>query len=212
MVGGRLRRCIARGGRNHWKMDANGRLRHEHLMGASAESAGYFLRQGQNQWQWAKILDAGTERRSDDDHICLAYMRDRIAVSFPRTGVKVWVWLKGRNVLMSTYKAIHMIFQGHGSPNVRFFGRTLVQSNLLKMARRCWVGRAMVSCKILNPHNGSALFILFIDGIAKYQTVRFVLMPSSKPRCRHITYLEALCSSFYLVPHLISAIMGHTCW
>ena len=44
---------------------------------------------------WAKVLDAGNERRSEDDPICMAYARDRIAVSFPRVGVKVWVWSKG---------------------------------------------------------------------------------------------------------------------
>lgn len=53
--------------------------------------------QGLNQWQWAKVLDVGTERLLDDDNVCLAYMRDRIAVSFPRAGVKVWMWLKGEH-------------------------------------------------------------------------------------------------------------------
>ena len=41
-----------------------------------------------NQWKWAKVLDAGNERRQGDQ-ICFAYTRDRIAVSFPQTGVKV---------------------------------------------------------------------------------------------------------------------------
>jgi hypothetical protein len=38
----------------------------------------------------------GNERRTDDESICLAYVRDRIAVAFPHSGVKVWVWCKGR--------------------------------------------------------------------------------------------------------------------
>ncbi|KAG6845203.1 hypothetical protein H0H87_012530 [Tephrocybe sp. NHM501043] len=54
------------------------------------------LEQGVNHWQWAKVLDAGkTDWRGDEDQICLAYLRDRIAVSYPRTGVKVWIWSKG---------------------------------------------------------------------------------------------------------------------
>lgn len=57
----------------------------------------FYLRpyQGNNRWQWAKVLDAGNDHREDDDLVCFAYHRDRIAVSFPRTGVKVWMWVKG---------------------------------------------------------------------------------------------------------------------
>ena len=51
--------------------------------------------QGPNHWQWAKILNAGSDRRADDDPMCLAYRGDRIAVSFPKVGVKVWIWAKG---------------------------------------------------------------------------------------------------------------------
>lgn len=51
--------------------------------------------QGQNHWQWAKIVDAGTEHRQDDEAICFAYMYDRIAIAFPKLGVKVWQWIKG---------------------------------------------------------------------------------------------------------------------
>lgn len=56
-----------------------------------------FLRnepQGQNFWQWAKILDAGEDRLSGDEQACLAYSHDRIAVSYSK-GVKIWVWSKG---------------------------------------------------------------------------------------------------------------------
>lgn len=51
--------------------------------------------QGNNRWQWAKVLDARNNDQQEDDQICFAYHRDRIAVSFPRTGVKVWMWMKG---------------------------------------------------------------------------------------------------------------------
>jgi WD40 repeat protein len=54
-----------------------------------------WTRTGQNHWQWAKILDAGIERGHDEETVCFAYKRDRIAVAFPRVGVKVWLWLKG---------------------------------------------------------------------------------------------------------------------
>jgi len=55
--------------------------------------------QGQNHWQWAKIVDAGTEHKHDTDAVCFAYMRDRIAISFPKLGVKVWQWIKGKGLL-----------------------------------------------------------------------------------------------------------------
>jgi hypothetical protein len=47
-----------------------------------------------NHWHWAKVLDAGGGDRGDD-RVCFAYARDRIAVSFPRSGVKVWMLIKG---------------------------------------------------------------------------------------------------------------------
>src|SRR6267154_97832 len=46
--------------------------------------------QNQNHWQWAKLLEAGKE-----ESICFTYRRDRLAVAFPRFGVKVWLWIKG---------------------------------------------------------------------------------------------------------------------
>jgi hypothetical protein len=53
------------------------------------------LTQGQNHWSWAKIVDAGTEQGQNEEAVCFAYMGDRIAVSFPKMGVKVWQWIKG---------------------------------------------------------------------------------------------------------------------
>ena len=55
------------------------------------------MTQGGNFWQWAKIVDAGCEK-GFEDKTCMAYHKDRIAVSFPKTGVKVWMWLKGGNL------------------------------------------------------------------------------------------------------------------
>jgi hypothetical protein len=48
--------------------------------------------QGSTKWVCGRILDAG---KTEDEMVCLAYMRDRIAVSFSRMGVKVWMWSKG---------------------------------------------------------------------------------------------------------------------
>ncbi|KAG5652013.1 hypothetical protein H0H81_006595 [Sphagnurus paluster] len=69
-------------------------------------------------WHWTKVLDAGkNERRSDEDQVCLAYMQDRIAVAFPRTGVKVWIWSKGnwtsqRSILRQNVTAIRFVEDG----------------------------------------------------------------------------------------------------
>lgn len=58
--------------------------------------------QGVNHWQWVKVLDAGkNDGQAVDEEVCLAYTRDRIAVSFPRTGVKIWVWSKGASYVFS---------------------------------------------------------------------------------------------------------------
>jgi hypothetical protein len=72
--------------------------------------------QGQNHWQWAKIVDAGTEHRQDNEAVCFAYMRDRIAVSFPKLGVKVWQWIKGTelgNVLLSSINSMLDVYSRH---------------------------------------------------------------------------------------------------
>ncbi|KAG6873364.1 hypothetical protein C0995_016473 [Termitomyces sp. Mi166 len=77
-----------------------------------------WTRSGVNHWQWAKVLDAGkNEGKGDDDKICLAYVRDRIAVSYPRVGVKVWIWLKGtwqaqRSILRQNVTAIKFVDGG----------------------------------------------------------------------------------------------------
>ncbi|KAG6865668.1 hypothetical protein C0991_000438 [Blastosporella zonata] len=77
-----------------------------------------WTRSGVNHWQWAKVVDAGkNDTHSDDEHICLAYWRDRIAVSSPRGGVKVWIWLKGtweaqRSILRQHVTAIKFVNEG----------------------------------------------------------------------------------------------------
>ncbi|TFK46371.1 hypothetical protein OE88DRAFT_1667698 [Heliocybe sulcata] len=74
-----------------------------------------WVRLGQYNWHWAKILDSG---RADDDPTCFAYMRDRIAVAYPRTGVKVWLWVKGtwqpqRSILRQNVTAIRFVDDGN---------------------------------------------------------------------------------------------------
>ncbi|KAG6375894.1 hypothetical protein JVT61DRAFT_2761 [Boletus reticuloceps] len=71
-----------------------------------------WTRTNQNHWQWAKLLDAGKE-----DSICFAYRRDRIAVAFPRIGVKVWIWIKGtwqpqRSILRQNVTSIQFVEDG----------------------------------------------------------------------------------------------------
>lgn len=71
-----------------------------------------WTRNNQNHWQWAKLLDAGKE-----DSICFAYQRDRIAVAFPRLGVKVWIWIKGtwqpqRSILRQNVTSIKFVQDG----------------------------------------------------------------------------------------------------
>ncbi|KAH7928194.1 WD40 repeat-like protein [Leucogyrophana mollusca] len=66
----------------------------------------------QKHWQYAKVLDIGKEEAID-----LAYMRDRIAVAFPRLGVKVWLWIKGtwqpqRSILRQNVTSIRFVEDG----------------------------------------------------------------------------------------------------
>ncbi|KAK2460668.1 hypothetical protein APHAL10511_007138 [Amanita phalloides] len=77
---------------------------------------GKWTRVGGNFWQWAKIVDAGCEK-GVENKTCLAYYRDRIAVSFPRTGVKMWIWLKGtwqaqRSIVRPNVTAIRFVDDG----------------------------------------------------------------------------------------------------
>ncbi|KAF9068344.1 hypothetical protein BDP27DRAFT_1327490 [Rhodocollybia butyracea] len=56
-----------------------------------------WTRAGFNHWQWAKVVDIGVTSSSTDadSGMCLAYHKDRIAVSLPTVGVKIWIWMKG---------------------------------------------------------------------------------------------------------------------
>ncbi|KAI0345067.1 hypothetical protein BDW22DRAFT_1370783 [Trametopsis cervina] len=76
-----------------------------------------WTRSAGNKWQWAKILDASADRRADDDPGCLAFGRDRIAIAYPRTGVKVWLFIKGtwlpqRSILRQNVTAIKFVEDG----------------------------------------------------------------------------------------------------
>ncbi|KAJ6546904.1 hypothetical protein B0H19DRAFT_1162953 [Mycena capillaripes] len=71
----------------------------------------------QNQWEWGRVINVGSEKCAPEDAVCLAYARDRIAVSFPKTGVKVWIWCKGswlaqRSIMRTNVTALKFIDGG----------------------------------------------------------------------------------------------------
>ncbi|KAG2360440.1 hypothetical protein BDR07DRAFT_1412417 [Suillus spraguei] len=71
-----------------------------------------WTRNNQNHWQWAKLLDAGKE-----ESISFTYNRDRLAVAFPRFGVRVWLWIKGtwqpqRSILRQNVTCIKFVEDG----------------------------------------------------------------------------------------------------
>ncbi|KAI0059139.1 WD40 repeat-like protein [Artomyces pyxidatus] len=69
-------------------------------------------------WHWGKIAEPNpSERKSDDIPTSMAYVRDRIAVAFPRLGVKVWllnkgVWQSQRSILRQNVTAIKFVEDG----------------------------------------------------------------------------------------------------
>ncbi|KAI0792740.1 hypothetical protein C8Q75DRAFT_579545 [Abortiporus biennis] len=70
-----------------------------------------------NKWQWAKILDAADKRNSDETPGYFAFCKDRIAIAFPRIGVKVWLFIKGtwlpqRSILRQNVTSIRFIEDG----------------------------------------------------------------------------------------------------
>ncbi|KAJ4463345.1 hypothetical protein C8J55DRAFT_532102 [Lentinula edodes] len=50
-----------------------------------------------NHWTWAKMVDIGVQPNYQeiDSGMRLAYYKDKVAVSLPSVGVKVWFWSKG---------------------------------------------------------------------------------------------------------------------
>jgi len=71
--------------------------------------------QGGNQWHWAKLLEASSDHRPGADPTSFAYMRDRIAIAFPRVGVKVWLWVKGLFVSLLYTARLMTVIQACGS-------------------------------------------------------------------------------------------------
>ncbi|KAJ7042129.1 hypothetical protein C8F04DRAFT_117410 [Mycena alexandri] len=76
-----------------------------------------------NQWQWGRVINVGLEagleiqKRAPEEVVCLAYARDRIAVAFPKSGVKVWMWCKGswlaqRSIMRPNVTALKFIDGG----------------------------------------------------------------------------------------------------
>ncbi|KAJ7802848.1 hypothetical protein B0H14DRAFT_1651014 [Mycena olivaceomarginata] len=80
--------------------------------------AGKWTRIGQqNQWQWGRVLSVDAEERAPGDDVCLTCARDRIAIAFPKTGVKVWMWSKGswraqRSITRTNVTALKFIDDG----------------------------------------------------------------------------------------------------
>ncbi|KAJ7243435.1 hypothetical protein B0H12DRAFT_1131088 [Mycena haematopus] len=71
----------------------------------------------QSQWQWARVITVDAEDRAPGDTVCLACARDRIAIAFPKTGVKVWIWCKGswrpqRSIMRKNVTALKFIDGG----------------------------------------------------------------------------------------------------
>ncbi|KAF5379907.1 hypothetical protein D9757_007225 [Collybiopsis confluens] len=79
-----------------------------------------WARTGWNMWEWTKLVeigDKGLASNSQGSGMRLAYHRDRIAVSLPAEGIKIWFWVKGtwqaqRSILRSNTTALTFIDDG----------------------------------------------------------------------------------------------------
>ncbi|KAI0078147.1 hypothetical protein K474DRAFT_1771230 [Panus rudis PR-1116 ss-1] len=76
-----------------------------------------WTRNAQNKWQWAKILDASGSRQATERPTCLAFGIDRIAIAYPTSGVKMWLFIKGtwlpqRSILRSNVAALKFVHDG----------------------------------------------------------------------------------------------------
>lgn len=136
--------------------------------------------QAANKWQWAKILDASGDRRGEDGPCCLAFSRDRMAIAYPRSGVKVWLFIKGMlpvercpctNLTLAARRhlvapAVHLaperdrdkVYRGWRSPDRRHH-------------RRCAVS-------FYHPIIGCSLTLGSSAGTARYPMARCGRMPS----------------------------------
>ncbi|KAI0047041.1 WD40 repeat-like protein [Auriscalpium vulgare] len=69
-------------------------------------------------WHWGKIAEPNpSDRKVDDVPTAMAYFKDKIAVAFPRQGVKVWMLNKGtwqaqRSILRQNVTAIKFVEDG----------------------------------------------------------------------------------------------------
>ncbi|KAJ7677277.1 hypothetical protein B0H17DRAFT_1079814 [Mycena rosella] len=71
----------------------------------------------ENHWEWGRLINVGAEKRAPEDTVCLAHTRDRIAVAFPRSGVKVWKWYRGqwlaqRSIMRTNVTALKFVEGG----------------------------------------------------------------------------------------------------
>lgn len=74
-----------------------------------------WTRSAANKWQWAKILNAGG--KGEDTPGCLAFHRDRMAIGYPRSGIKVWLFIKGtwtpqRSIVRQNVTTIRFVEDG----------------------------------------------------------------------------------------------------
>lgn len=61
-----------------------------------------------NRWVYAKMLKVEVEKITDANNVCFAYMNDRFAIAFPRSGVHTWIWQKGKLCHMHTHTQAFM--------------------------------------------------------------------------------------------------------
>ncbi|KIK54493.1 hypothetical protein GYMLUDRAFT_206476 [Collybiopsis luxurians FD-317 M1] len=78
-----------------------------------------WARTSYNHWQWAKVVDIGIAPSyvGGQSGMRLAYHKDKIAVSLPAEGIKIWFWVKGswqaqRSILRSNTTALMFIDDG----------------------------------------------------------------------------------------------------
>ncbi|KAJ6500645.1 hypothetical protein C8R45DRAFT_820457, partial [Mycena sanguinolenta] len=72
---------------------------------------------GQGKWQSVRVFNVDPENGTLWNSVCLACTGDRIAIAFPQTGVKVWIWTKGswraqRSIMRKNVTALKFIEGG----------------------------------------------------------------------------------------------------
>ncbi|KAJ7090395.1 hypothetical protein B0H15DRAFT_838468 [Mycena belliarum] len=73
--------------------------------------------QQREQWEWGRLVNVSAEKGEPGDTVCLACARGRIAVAFPKSGVKVWKWHNGtwlaqRSIMRTNVTALKFVEGG----------------------------------------------------------------------------------------------------